>query len=66
LFGRLFGVAISINYLPAALGGSTLELAVLAVLHFIPIFRIRSAQAAAARQRAVDLERFTAVRGSAS
>ena len=35
----------------------------LAVLHFLPIFRIRAAQAAAARQRAIDLERFTAVRG---
>ena len=66
LFGRLFGVAISINYLPAALGGSTAELVVLAVLHFIPIFRIRAAQSAAARQRAIDLERFTAVRASAS
>jgi hypothetical protein len=63
LFGRLFGLAISINYLPAALGGSTVELVALAVLHFLPIFRIRAAQAAAARQRAIDLERFTAVRG---
>jgi hypothetical protein len=65
LFGRLFGLAISINYLPAALGGSTAELVVLAVLHFIPIFRIRAAQSAAGRQRAIDLERFTAVRESA-
>ena len=32
LFGRLFGIAISINYLPAALGGSTVELIVLALL----------------------------------
>ncbi len=64
LFGRIFGLAITINYLPAALGGSTAELIVLAILHFIAIFRIRAAQSAAARQRAIDLERFTAVKGS--
>lgn len=63
LFGRLFVLAISVNYLPAALGGTEIELAVLAVFHLIAIGRIRYCRSQAAKQRALDLERFTAVAG---
>jgi hypothetical protein len=62
LFGRLFLVAISVNYLPAALGGTPIELGVLAILHFVLILRIRLARRAAAAQRAADLERFLSLR----
>ena len=62
LFSRIFVLATSLNYLPAALGGQTIELVVLAVLHLAFINRIRVARAVASRQRAQDLERFTALR----
>lgn len=62
LFARLFVIAVSINYLPAGLGGTPLELGVVAVLHLLVIYRIRSARKAAAAQRAVDLERFQSLR----
>jgi hypothetical protein len=64
LFGRLFGVAVSINYIPAALGGTPIELVVLGILHLLVIFRIRVARKAASGQRALDLERFQSLRGS--
>jgi hypothetical protein len=64
LFGRLFLIAVSINFLPAGLGGTSIELGILAVVHFLLILRIRLARAAAARQRAEDLERFRALRGA--
>jgi hypothetical protein len=64
LFGRLFVIAISINYLPAALGGTPVELAVLAILHLAVILRMRVARLAAASQRAADLEKFEAIRAS--
>lgn len=62
LFSRIFVLATSLNYLPAALGGQTIELVVLAVLHLAFINRIRVARAVASKQRAQDLERFTALR----
>lgn len=62
LFGRLFALTVSANFLPAALGGSTLELVIVAALHLAFIYRIRSARAFAARQRAEDLERYSALR----
>ena len=62
LFSRLFAAAVSINYLPAALGGTPIEMGLLALLHFVMIYRIRSARQAAAGQRALDLERFTSLR----
>ena len=65
LFGRLFVLAISVNYLPAALGGTEIELAVLAVFHLIAIGRIRYCRSQAAKQRALDLERFTSIAGRA-
>lgn len=62
LFGRLFALTVSANFLPAALGGSTLEIVIVAALHLAFIYRIRSARAFAARQRAEDLERYSALR----
>lgn len=65
LFSRLFVLAASVNFLPAALGGETLELVVLALLHLAFINRVRVARGVAARQRTEDLERFTALREQA-
>jgi hypothetical protein len=62
LFARLFVLAVSINLLPAALGGALPELIIVAVLHLAFLYRIRSARAFAARQRAEDLARFEAIR----
>ena len=50
--------AVSVNFLPVTLGGTTMEIVVLAALHFVFINRIRLAQNAARAQRALDLERF--------
>jgi hypothetical protein len=58
LFSRHFLLATSVNFLPAALGGDTVELVVLAILHVVFINRIRMARAFAATQRTRDLERF--------
>src|SRR5882672_9752506 len=59
LFGRLFVLATSVNFLPAALGWENMaELVVLAALHLVFINRVRLARAFAASQRAEDLERF--------
>jgi hypothetical protein len=65
LFVRLFVTATSINFLPITLGGTVPEIAVLAVLHFLLLFRIRSARLTAGAQRQADLERFTALRAAA-
>src|SRR5262249_13854431 len=63
LFSRLFVLATSVNFLPAALGWENLpELAVLAVLHLAFINRIRLARAFTAAQREKDLERFAVLR----
>ncbi|OFW04549.1 MAG: hypothetical protein A3H96_09155 [Acidobacteria bacterium RIFCSPLOWO2_02_FULL_67_36] len=61
LFSRVFVLAASVNFLPAALGGEVWDIVVLAVLHLLFVNRIRVARAFAARQRAADLERFTAL-----
>lgn len=66
LFSRIFVLATSINFLPAALGGEPLELVVLAVLHLAFIYRVRAAQKYAATQRALDLERFASLRDDRS
>jgi hypothetical protein len=58
LFARLFMTAVSVNFLPVTLGGTTVEIVVLALLHFVFIFRMRHAQTAAQRKRAIDLDRF--------
>ena len=62
LFSRLFVIAVSVNFLPAALGGDVPELVVLAALHLLLVNRIRVAGGAATRQRAEDLERFRALK----
>jgi hypothetical protein len=63
LFGRLFVLATSVNFLPAALGWENMaELAVLAALHLLFINRIRLARSFAASQRSEDLQRFLALR----
>jgi hypothetical protein len=62
LFAQLFVFGVSVNFLPAALGGEPIEVGVIAVLHLILVYRIRTAKAAAARQRAQDLERFEQLR----
>ena len=62
LFGRLFVLATSVNFLPAALGRDVPELVVIAVLHLVFINRVRLARAFAASQRVKDLERFEALR----
>jgi hypothetical protein len=61
LFSRLFVIATSVNFLPAALGGDYAELIVVAVLHLLFVNRLRLARTFAASQRAQDLERFTAL-----
>ena len=62
LFGRLFSIAVSINFLPAALGGTPIELGLLALIHLGLILRFRVAKQTAAKQRDVDLQRFQALR----
>jgi hypothetical protein len=63
LFSRLFVLATSVNFLPAALGWDSIpELTVLGILHLLFINRVRVARAFAVAQRAKDLERFTALR----
>ncbi len=63
IFSRLFVLATSVNFLPAALGWESIpELVVLAILHLLFINRIRLARTFAASQRAQDLERFLALR----
>jgi hypothetical protein len=62
LFAQLFVFGVSINFLPAALGGEPLEVGVIAALHLFLVYRIRMARSAAARQRADDLHRFEELR----
>ena len=64
LFGRLFVLATSVNFLPAALGGDIPEIVVLAVLHLLFVNRVRLARAFASTQRAQDLDRFRTLRDS--
>ncbi len=62
LFSRLFILAVSINFLPVALGGEIPEIVVLAVLHLIFLNHIHRSRRFAGRQRAEDLTRFTSIR----
>lgn len=65
LSGRLFVLATSVNFIPAALGGEPWEIVLLAALHLAFIYRVRTAKEFAARQRAEDEERFAGIKGSA-
>jgi hypothetical protein len=62
LFSRVFVMAASVNFIPAALGGDVPEIVILAVLHLLFINRIRTARLASAHQRTTDVERFTALK----
>jgi hypothetical protein len=64
LFGRIFIFAASVNFFPAALGGEPWEAAIVAVCHFVFIYRVRKAQSLAASIRAEDLRRFETLFGS--
>jgi hypothetical protein len=58
LFCRLFMAAVSVNFLPVVLGGTHIEIAILALLHFVVVNRIRLGQNTARALRASDLDRF--------
>jgi len=62
LFAQLFVFGVSVNFLPAALGGEVLEVALIAVVHLAVVYRIRMAKGISARGRAEDLERFEQLR----
>lgn len=62
LFSQLFVFGVSVNFLPAALGGEVIEVAIIAVIHLAVVYRIRTARGIAARHRAADLERFEQLR----
>jgi len=62
LFSRLFILAVSLNFLPAALGGAIPEIVVLVVIHLILVNRIRLARQFAASQRQEDFTKFAAIR----
>jgi hypothetical protein len=67
LFSRLFVLATSVNFLPAALGWENVpELVILAVLHLLFINRVRLGRIHAANQRTTDLERFGALKREAA
>lgn len=62
LFSRLFILAVSLNFLPVALGGEIPEIVVLALLHLGFVNRIRLARQFAGKQRVEDLARFESLR----
>jgi hypothetical protein len=63
LFSTLFLMATALNYLPIALGGTTPELVAGGMLHLLLAVHIGTARSRASKQRALDLERFEAIRG---
>ena len=63
LFSQLFVFAISVNFLPVALGFEhPIELGIVLVPHLVAVYRVRMARGAATRQRTEDLQRFTNLR----
>jgi hypothetical protein len=62
LFAQLFVFGVSINFLPAALGGEVVEVGVIAIIHLAAVYRIRMAKGVAAKVRADDLDRFEQLR----
>jgi hypothetical protein len=63
LFSFLFASAAFLNIIPAlALGPDRTELGVIGTLHLLFVVRVVRSRGAAARQRAVDLETFRAIR----
>lgn len=61
LFAQLFVFGVSANFLPV-IGGEYVEMVVMTILHLAVIYRIRTAKAASAKQRAEDLERYSQLR----
>ena len=66
LFAQLFVFGVSVNFIPAALGGEPIEVAVIAAAHLLVVYRIRSGRSAAARQRVDDLQRFEQLRAESN
>ena len=66
LFARLFILATSVNFFPAALGGEPWEIVVIGACHLALIYHVRKAQTFAAAQRTDDLKRFESLRERAS
>jgi hypothetical protein len=64
LFSNLFLMATALNYLPVALGGTMPELIVGGLLHLMLAFHIGTARSRASKQRALDLERFQAIKNA--
>ena len=62
LFAQLFVFGVSVNFVPAALGGEVLEVALIAVIHLVVVYRIRMAKGIAAKGRLEDLQRFEQLR----
>ena len=62
LFSGLFLMATALNYLPVALGGTTPELIAGGLLHLLLALHIGTARSRASKQRALDLERFQAIK----
>ena len=62
LFSNLFLMATALNYLPVALGGTTIELIVGGLLHLLLALHIGTARSRASKQRTLDLERFGAIK----
>jgi len=61
LFALSFTIAILVNFLVTALGGTQAELAGIGALHALALVRVLAAQRAAAGQRAEDQKRFEEV-----
>ena len=61
LFARIFILATSVNFFPAALGGEPLEVFLIGVCHFALIYRVRRAQTFVHAQREADLRTFEGV-----
>jgi hypothetical protein len=62
LFSNLFLMATALNYLPVGLGGETRDLIVGGLLHLLLALHIGTAKRRATTQRALDLERFQAIK----
>jgi hypothetical protein len=62
LFSPLFLMATALNYLPVALGGTNPELVAGGLLHLVLAVHIGTARRRASKQRALDLERFEAIK----
>jgi hypothetical protein len=60
--GNLFLMATALNYLPVGIGGETREQIAGGLLHLLLALHIGTAKRRATTQRALDLERFQAIK----